>query len=107
MTSMMLRMLGGRPGPAGLGRFCRQIERFRHPHGVFDRNCAVRLKQVVAEQFVDLETLVNGINGPDGSTILTERNKVAWQNWKSSSPAGSGTWPSSTASAICPTWPST
>jgi hypothetical protein len=44
---------------------------------LFDRNRALRLKQLMAEQFADLEFVVAGIEGPDGSTLLSERNKVA------------------------------
>jgi hypothetical protein len=44
---------------------------------LFDRNRGLRLKRLVAEQFADLETVMAALNGPDGSTIVTERNKVA------------------------------
>lgn len=44
---------------------------------LFDENRAVALKRVLAEQFQDLEGSLNAINGPDGSTLITERNKVA------------------------------
>lgn len=36
-----------------------------------------RLKQVMAEQFEDLEGMMNVFEGPDGSTIISERNKTA------------------------------
>lgn len=38
-----------------------------------------RLKQIMAEQFEDLEGMMSVIDGPDGSTIISERNKVALQ----------------------------
>ena len=44
---------------------------------LFDRNRALRLKRLMAEQFADLETAMAALNGPDGSTLVTERNKVA------------------------------
>jgi len=44
---------------------------------LFDENRAVALKRVLAEQLQDLEGSLNAINGPDGSTLITERNKVA------------------------------
>ena len=44
---------------------------------MFDRNRALRLKRLMAEQFADLETAMAALNGPDGSTLVTERNKVA------------------------------
>jgi hypothetical protein len=36
-----------------------------------------RLKIALAQQFENVETLMVGFNGPDGSTLITERNKVA------------------------------
>jgi hypothetical protein len=44
---------------------------------LFDRNRALRLKRLMAEQFADLETSMAVLNGPEGSTLVTERNKVA------------------------------
>ena len=45
---------------------------------LFDRkNRALKLKRVMAEQFEDMESMLAGFSGPDGSTIITERNKVA------------------------------
>lgn len=44
---------------------------------LFDRNRSLRLKRLVAEQFADLETAMAALNGSDGSTLITERNKVA------------------------------
>ena len=38
----------------------------------------IDLRQVaLAQQFENVETLMVGFNGPDGSTLITERNKVA------------------------------
>jgi hypothetical protein len=44
---------------------------------LFDKNRAIVLKRLMAEQFEDLETSMSAFNGKDGSTIITERNKVA------------------------------
>ena len=44
---------------------------------LFDKDRAPRLKRIMAEQFEDLEATMSAFNGPDGSTIITERNKVA------------------------------
>ena len=44
---------------------------------LLDKDRAWRLKRVMAEQFEDLEGSINAFNGPNGSTIITERNKVA------------------------------
>ncbi len=44
---------------------------------LFDKNRAMALKRVLAEQFEDLEGMMSAFNGPDGSTLITERNKRA------------------------------
>ncbi len=44
---------------------------------LFDKDRASRLKRVMAEQFEDLEGSMEAFNGQNGSTIITERNKVA------------------------------
>ncbi len=42
----------------------------------FDKDRAGTLKRVMAEQFEDLEGMMDALNGTKGSTIITERNKV-------------------------------
>jgi hypothetical protein len=44
---------------------------------LFDKNRAMALKRVLAEEFQDVEGSLAAIDGPDGSTLITERNKVA------------------------------
>ena len=44
---------------------------------LFDRNRALALKRLVAEQFEDLDGAMSALDGPEGSTLLTERNKKA------------------------------
>lgn len=44
---------------------------------LFAKDRAVQLKRIMAEQFADMESMLVGFGGPDGSTIITERNKVA------------------------------
>ncbi len=44
---------------------------------LFDKNRALALKRVVAEQFQDMDGTLSALEGPDGSTIIAERNKVA------------------------------
>jgi len=44
---------------------------------LFNKNRALAMKRVMAEQFEDMEGSLTAINGPDGSTLITERNKVA------------------------------
>ncbi|MHC4400562.1 MAG: hypothetical protein ACYTG0_12875 [Planctomycetota bacterium] len=42
-----------------------------------DKDRALAMKRVFAEQFEDLEGSLTAISGPEGSTLITERNKVA------------------------------
>lgn len=44
---------------------------------LFDKNRALSLKRVMAEQFEDLEGAMSAVEGPGGSTLISERNKVA------------------------------
>lgn len=42
---------------------------------LFSSNRALALKRVMAQQFEDLEGTLGPLDGPEGSTIITERNK--------------------------------
>ncbi len=44
---------------------------------LFDKNRALTLKRVMAEQFEDMDGAMTALEGPGGSTLITERNKVA------------------------------
>jgi len=44
---------------------------------LFDRNRASSLKRIMAEQFELLDGMLDTLGGPQGSAIITERNKVA------------------------------
>lgn len=44
---------------------------------LFDPNRSFKLKLLMAEQFEDLEGAMGALEGPDGSTIISERNKKA------------------------------
>ncbi len=44
---------------------------------LFDKNRSLALKRVLAEEFQDLEGSLQAIEGPDGSALLADRNKVA------------------------------
>ncbi len=44
---------------------------------LLNRNRAVALKRIMAEQFRDMEGSINAIEGPNGSALITDRNKVA------------------------------
>lgn len=44
---------------------------------LFSKDRAIKLKRLMAEQFEDMEGSLSAVEGPDGSTLITERNKVA------------------------------
>jgi hypothetical protein len=44
---------------------------------LFSKNRALALKRVLAEQLSEMEGSLTAINGPEGSTLISERNKVA------------------------------
>jgi hypothetical protein len=44
---------------------------------LFSKDRTHKLKTMMAEQFAGMETMMDSLGGPDGSTIITERNKVA------------------------------
>ncbi len=46
---------------------------------MFDKNRALAMKRILAEQFDDLEEAMSVFAGPGGSTLITERNKRALQ----------------------------
>jgi hypothetical protein len=44
---------------------------------LFDKNRAMALKRVLAEDFLDLEGSIQAIEGPKGSAIVADRNRAA------------------------------
>jgi len=77
MLTMMFRMMG-----YGIAQQSRHPERNFEAQLIaafFDRNQALALKRVMAQQFEDLEGPMGMLDGPTGSTIITERNKVAFE----------------------------
>ena len=44
---------------------------------MFDSDRALKLKRIMADQFSDMGLIVTAFNGPEGSTLITERNKAA------------------------------
>ncbi|MEA1950959.1 MAG: hypothetical protein U9N87_06210 [Planctomycetota bacterium] len=55
---------------------------------LFDKNRALALKRVMAGQFQDMGGVLAVLDGPNGSTLITERNKVALAVLKSRLDAG-------------------
>lgn len=44
---------------------------------LFDKNRALALKRLMAEEFEDMEGSLTALEGPEGSTLISERNKAA------------------------------
>ncbi|QDT37161.1 hypothetical protein [Stratiformator vulcanicus] len=55
---------------------------------LFDKDRATKLKGLMAEQFTQMDVLTDTFSGPDGSTIITERNAVALDELKKQLAAG-------------------
>ncbi len=55
---------------------------------LFDKNRALALKRVMAGQFQDMGGVLAVLDGPNGSTLITERNKVALDVLKKQLDAG-------------------
>ncbi|NUQ65052.1 MAG: hypothetical protein HUU20_21520 [Pirellulales bacterium] len=55
---------------------------------LLDPNRALALKRIMAEQFQDLDGALSAIEGPDGSAIITDRNKAALEVLKREIDAG-------------------
>jgi hypothetical protein len=61
---------------------------FRLLLALFDKNRALALKRVLAEQFEDLEGSLTAIDGPEGSTLIAERDKIAMRQLQKQVAAG-------------------
>jgi hypothetical protein len=72
--SMMFRMMGQSMAMQSKRQQPGDVEML---FALFDPNRALALKRVMAEQFEDLEGVMAAFEGPDGSTIISERNKKA------------------------------
>ena len=82
MTQMFLRMMGQSiaeqsKDPSGSGDF-------RMLFAFLSKDRTIKLKRIMAEQLSDLTTSTSVLDGPEGSTILTERNKRAMSVLKKS-----------------------
>ncbi len=75
MTTMLMRMLGyamSRQSESGEGAGDGQLLL-----AFFSKNRTLALRRVVAEQFANSEGSISALNGPNGSTLISERNKAA------------------------------
>ncbi len=55
---------------------------------LFDKDRALSLKRLMAEQFEKMEVAMSALDGPEGSTLLAERNKIALKGLQKQLDAG-------------------
>lgn len=72
---MFFRMMGQAMAQQSLGK--NRTSDFDLLAALFDRDRAGALKRAMAEQFEGMEGMMQALDGPQGSTLITERNKVA------------------------------
>jgi hypothetical protein len=77
LVAMMFRMMG-----AEIAQQTKLEAQGKTPQtdllaALFDRDRPGAMKRMFAEQFESLEELMQALEGPQGSTLITERNKVA------------------------------
>lgn len=72
---MFFRMMGQAMAQQSVGKS--RTSDFDLIAALFDRDRAGAMKRVMAEQFEDAGGVMMALEGPEGSTIITERNKVA------------------------------
>ena len=73
--TMMVRMMGQAMAQQSLQK--NKTSEFDLLAALFDRDRAGSLKRMMAEQFETMEGAMDALEGPKGSTIVGERNKVA------------------------------
>lgn len=71
---MFFRMLGQSAAMQGQAGSVSDAEMLA---ALFSKNRSLQLKRLMSRQFEQMEMMLVGFNGPDGSTIITERNKKA------------------------------
>jgi len=83
--SMIFKAMGAGMAQQSEGKGMNEFELLL---ALFDRNRSVALKRVLAEQFENMDGMMSVFDGPDGSTIITERNKKALEGLKKQIDAG-------------------
>jgi hypothetical protein len=73
--SMMFRLMGQAMAQQAAGK--NAPNDFEILMALFDRNRALKLKQILAGQFENLEFVTSGLSGPQGSTLIEGRNQAA------------------------------
>jgi hypothetical protein len=76
-TAMFFRMMGQAIAQQSKLQNQGKSSEFDLLMALFDKDRAGALKRLMADQFENLDGAMSALDGPQGSTILTERNKVA------------------------------
>jgi hypothetical protein len=76
-TQMFLRAIGAGMAQQATGK--QGTSDFEILSALFSKNRSQKLKLAMAGQFEDLDSQVTLFDGPEGSTILTERNRKAFE----------------------------
>jgi hypothetical protein len=87
--TMLLRMM-----TYAMARQAEQGEKAGQPSEIdvllalFDKNRSLALKKILAEEFADMEGSLRALEGPQGSTLISERNKVVVESLRKEIAAG-------------------
>jgi hypothetical protein len=76
-ATMFFRMMGQAMAQQSLQKHHGKAPELDLFAALFDKDRAGALKRLMAEQFENVEGAMEALDGPGGSTIITERNKVA------------------------------
>lgn len=85
--TMFFRMMGHSMAQQGKSQM-QEISMFDLLRALRDPKQSYVLKRLMAEQFENLEGMSDALSGPNGSTILTERNRVAFDKLRDELAAG-------------------
>jgi hypothetical protein len=86
LTTMFLRMMGY--AMARQSQSSDAINGGRMLLALFDKNRALALKQLMAEQFLDNDDSLAALEGPHGSTLISARNAVVIKSLRAQIAAG-------------------
>jgi len=75
VTAILMRMLGYAIAKQGEG--AGGLDEAQLLMALFDKDRALALKRIMAEQFQEMEGMTLALEGPKGSTLISERNKAA------------------------------
>lgn len=86
LWDLLARMLGYAMAKQGLGNG--DVMEAQLLMALFDKNRALALKRIMAEEFEEMEGSLQALDGPNGSTLISQRNKTALDVLKKQMAAG-------------------